>query len=322
VERALVIRMSALGDVVLTEPVARALRQAHPGLKVELATDPRYAAMMERSSYDGVIALDPERLARMSDRYDLVIDLQGKLRSRAIARRIKAERRLTLRKRSILRGLLSLFGWDPPIHDRHSTQIYLGVLAKLGIDVAGIDRAPRLARRAQPETLLIGVAPGATHATKRWVPHRFGELVDRLQVDLRDARFVPIGGRGDEALIGSMMSRAKRARFEPDTTTLDIAELTERLERLSLLISVDTGPAHIAAALGVPVVVLFGPTSPVRWGPIGSKHRALSLALPCSPCSNVGPERCPLSGSPHTCMRDLGVDLVREAVLSALGAPR
>jgi ADP-heptose:LPS heptosyltransferase len=314
--------MSALGDVVLTEPVARALKRAHPEVTVELATDPRYALLMERASFDRVIALDKERLTAITDRYDVVIDLQGKLRTRAIARRIDAGRRLTLRKRTATRAVLSLLGYDPPIVDRHSTSIYLGVLAELGIDTEGLDRAPRFRRLARPDSLTIGIAPGATHATKRWAPQRFGELADRLQDDLQDVRFVPIGGRGDESLIASMMSRAKRARFEPDTTALDVAELTDRLERLSLLISVDTGPAHIAAALGVPVVVLFGPTSPVRWGPIGEQHRAVSLGLECSPCSNIGDEKCPLSGSPHSCMQDLGVEPVRHAALSALGEAR
>jgi ADP-heptose:LPS heptosyltransferase len=318
VQRALIIRVSALGDVVLTEPVARALRAAHPGIAVDLATDLRYAELMGRAGFDRVIPIDRGSSRTIDGSYDVVIDLQGKLRTRALARRVRAEKRVTLRKRTAGRALLSLFGWDPPIDDRHSTSIYLGTLGRLGISPE-IDRAPRLARSAPAEGLAIGLAPGATHATKRWPAERFAELADRLQAALPEARFVPIGGATDRALLRDLIQSAKRARFEPDTTDLDVAQLTDRLERLSLLISVDTGPAHIAAALGVPVVVLFGPTSPVRWGPIGERHRSLSLALPCAPCSNIGGDRCPLPGSPHSCMRDLGVDRIQEAALAALG---
>lgn len=316
VKRALVIRKSALGDVVLTEPVIRALQSAHPEIAVDLATDRRYLPLMERAGYARVLPLTGTEV--LAERYDLVIDLQGKLRTRSLARRIRADRKLTLRKRSAAKAVLSLFGYDPPIADRHSTALYLSVLEQAGIPTGAIDRAPRLLRRVQPEELLIGLVPGATHETKQWLPARFGELADRLQRELPDAAFVPIGGQGDERLIAQVLATARRARFLPDTTALDLTELTDRIERLSLMISVDTGPAHVAAALGVPVVVLFGPTSPVRWGPIGERHRALSLGLECAPCSNTGGPRCPLPGSPHACMRDLPVDLVEGAALAAL----
>ncbi len=317
-ERALVIRMSALGDVVLTEPVVRALRRAHPGIRVDLVTDQRYAALMERAGYDRVIPIDKRRPQPIDARYDLVVDLQGKLRTRALARRVDAARKLTLRKRSAARAVLSLLGHDPPIRDRHSTELYLGLLE---LPAPPLERAPRLERRAAPESTVIGLAPGATHATKRWLPERFAEVADRLQDSLHEARFIPIGGPSDQPLLSEMIAASRSARFEPDTTSLDVTDLTARLERLSLLISVDTGPAHIAAALGVPVVVLFGPTSPVRWGPIGDQHRALSLDLSCAPCSNTGGPACPLPGRPHACLRDLDVDRVHAAALSALGAP-
>jgi ADP-heptose:LPS heptosyltransferase len=273
---------------------------------------------MARAGFDRVIPIDRRHPVHIDERYDAVIDLQGKLRTRALARRIAADRRVTLRKRSAGRAVLSLFGYDRPIADRHNTAIYLGALDRLGIG-GELDRAPRLLRNAGPEGLAIGFAPGATHATKRWSPERFGELADRLQEELPEATFVPVGGPSDRELLARAIGCATRARFEPDTTGLDVTGLAERLERLALLVSVDTGPAHIAAALGVPVVVLFGPTSPVRWGPIGVQHRALSLALECSPCSNVGQERCPLPDRSHACMRDLSVDRVLEAALSALG---
>src|SRR5687768_14829417 len=98
VRRALIIRVSALGDVVLTEPVARALRQAYPGIAVDLATDTRYSELMGRAGFDRVIAIDRRSKAEILERYDVVVDLQGKLRTRGLARRTDAGRRITLRK--------------------------------------------------------------------------------------------------------------------------------------------------------------------------------------------------------------------------------
>lgn len=309
-KRALVIRVSALGDVILTEPVVRALKATHPGISVDLVTDQRYATLMRRAGYDQVFAYEARQ--SLQGPYDLVVDLQGKLRTRVLARRLEAKRRLTLTKRTPGRALLTLVGHDPPIADRHTTDIYLGLL-----DGAEVDRAPRLRRDARPDSLLIGLSPGATHATKRWAPERFGALADRLQAERPKARFLPVGGPRDQELLDAM-TRGSSARFEPSTAAADVAGLAAAMERLSLLVSVDTGPAHLAAALGVPVVVLFGPTSPVRWGPIGPAHRTVHEDLECAPCSNVGGPVCPLPGSPHTCMAALDVDEVLRAVQSAL----
>lgn len=313
--RALVIRMSALGDVVLTEPVARALRSVYD--QVDLVTDVRYVPMMTRAGFDRVIA--PEEA---STPYDLVVDLQGKLKTRSLARRLSSGRRLTLVKRSPGRALLSIVGYDPPIVDRHSVELYLGLLRGIGLDAA--PSAPRLERRQSAEGRVIGLAPGARHATKRWAPERFGALADRLAAIYADARFLPVGGEADRPLLDKLTTTST-ASFLPATTALDVTGLVDALEGLSLLVTVDSGPAHIAAALGVPTVVLFGPTSPVRWGPLSDSPaptRTIAPNLDCAPCSNFGGERCPLSGAPHTCMVELEADVVFDAALSALEATR
>jgi ADP-heptose:LPS heptosyltransferase len=325
--RGLVIRLSALGDVVLAEPVARAFRAAHPEASVDLLTDRRYVDLMQRASFDRVIGLDRHgehaglsglRAAAASLRdpsYDRVIDLQGKVRTRVLARAIGASEVSTMAKRSAAAAVASLFGHDPPIVDRHSVDLYL--------DAASLplaDKAPRLERRRSPEPGWIGLSVGATHATKRWPSERFAELADRLSDRLPGSSFVLIGGPADRAAIDDVAASVRRASVRERTTDLGIAELVDRIERLSILVSVDTGPAHVAAALGVPVVVLFGPTSPIRWGPIGAGHRVARIELECAPCSNIGGERCPLPSSPHTCMRDLSAGEVERQVLSALGA--
>ncbi len=334
-ERVLLIRLSALGDVVLVEPAIRALRERFPGVTVDLVTDLRYAPLAARAMgvdaaipYDrhgedaglGGVAQVLGRLPR--PRYDAVVDLQGKLRTRALARRVPADRRLTLEKRSPGRALLSLVGRDPPLVDRHTTALYLGALAPLGVEPSTSDPRPRLARPPTPpragRTLRIGLSPGATHETKRWPAERFAQLADWCAAERWErgssAELVLIGGPQDRALLDEIAALARRARFLPlDVARADVEGLAAALAELDLLISVDTGPAHLAAAMGVPVVVLFGPTSPRRWGPLGEPHRVVLRELPCMPCSNTGGPRCPKPGMAQACLRELEVERVAEA---------
>ncbi len=346
----LLIRLTALGDVVLIEPVVRALRAAFPGVRVDLVTEAHHAALMrDAGGLDAVVAYDrrgadagwrgPWRVAARlpSRRYDLVVDLQGKLRTRVLARRVAAGRRLVLRKRSLGRALLALLGRDPPLTDRHSVDLYLSALAPLWGDAPPALPAPVAPRldfppvEAEPghehETgragaaLQIGLCPGTTHATKRWAPERFAALADALADRRPEARFLLVGGPSDRAELDALRGAVRSARLlDEDVAGLDVAGLGRRLSRLDLLVGVDSGPAHLAAASGVPVVAIFGPTSPLRWGPRGPAHRAVSLGLDCAPCSNVGGPRCPRADRDHACLRELEVEPVLEAALSALGA--
>ena len=134
---------------------------------------------------------------------------------------------------------------------------------------------------------------------------RFVALAARLDAE----ELVLIGGPADRPLLDTLRANVQRVA-EVDTAALDVVGLVEVLDTLDLLVSVDTGPAHLAAALGVPTVVIFGPTSKVRWGPIGEPHRVASLDLDCAPCSNTGGPRCPIPARAHECLEALTVEHV------------
>ena len=125
---------------------------------------------------------------------------------------------------------------------------------------------------------------------------------------------VLVAGPGDAAAAGAFRA-ALRSPLAADLTPLPVDALAAALGELRLLISCDSGPVHLAAAQGVPVLVLFGPTSAVRWGP-PPPGRALSLGLACQPCSNHGGERCPLGH--HDCLRGLEVAPVLAAARELL----
>ena len=159
---------------------------------------------------------------------------------------------------------------------------------------------------------LVGIAPGATWATKRWAPERFAAVADALH----DAGhgLVLVAGPGD-AEASAAFRAALRAPLDADLTPLPVDALAGALAELKLLVACDSGPVHLAAAQGVPALVLFGPTSAVRWGP-PPPGRALGLGLGCQPCSNHGGERCPLGH--HDCMGRLEVGTVLAAARELL----
>jgi ADP-heptose:LPS heptosyltransferase len=104
-----------------------------------------------------------------------------------------------------------------------------------------------------------------------------------------------------------------------DARWLELPALAVLVARCQLVISNDSGPVHLAQAVGVPVVDVFGPTSPERWAPRGPQARAVSLRLACSPCTNHGGEHCPLGH--HDCLRHLDAETVLRAARELVAEP-
>ncbi|HEY7723852.1 MAG TPA: glycosyltransferase family 9 protein [Anaeromyxobacteraceae bacterium] len=328
VSRVLVLRYSALGDVVLATSVLGPLRERFPAAAIEWVTDPLYAPLLEglpelaavhRIERDGpssAVALR-DRLRR---RFDVAIDLQNKFRSRLVAR-AAAPRRLTFRRRSAGRALLALLGSDRPLSRAHATALYAEALAPLGVAGPGPLRVhlSRTARAVAADALagvrgpVVAIAPGARWATKRWPAERFAAVADALAA--HGASVVLAGGPADREAFAAFRAAA-RAPVAADLSPLPIDGLAAALALCRLLVACDSGPVHLAGAVGTPALALFGPTSPVRWAP-APPGRALTLGLPCAPCSNHGGEICPEGH--HRCLGDLGADTVAAAAREMLG---
>jgi heptosyltransferase-2 len=166
----------------------------------------------------------------------------------------------------------------------------------------------------KPGDRLAGVHPGAAWATKRWLPERFAELCRRLKA----AGLTPVlvGGPGDAAL-GAEIAAASGAADLVGRT--DLVELKELTGRLSLFVTNDSGPMHLAAAAGVPVVALFGATTrELGFFPYGAGHQVVEADLACRPCGLHGGRACPEGH--FLCMRLLTVDRVEAACRAALAA--
>jgi heptosyltransferase-2 len=326
--RILVIRYSALGDVVLATSVLDPLRERFPGARIEWVCDPAFAPLLEglpqiaqvhhlgREGPAPALVLR-ERLWR---RFDLAVDLQNKLRSRLVAGAASA-RRIVFRRRSPGQALLAVLGSDRPLVRAHATQLYAEALAPLGVTGPGPMHV-HLSRTAQAVAAdalervrapAVALAPGARWATKRWPAERFAAVADALAA--QGASIVLAGGPGDRDAFAAFRAAA-RAPVAADLSPLPVDALAAALARVQLLVACDSGPVHLAGAVGTPALSLFGPTSPARWGP-APPGRALSLSLACSPCSNHGGDTCPEGH--HRCLADLMPEQVVAAARELLG---
>jgi heptosyltransferase-2 len=211
----------------------------------------------------------------------------------------------------------------PVARDRHQVHDADALLVRLGARSAGagwrlevpgslVDEGRAALDRAGVEAgPAVGLLPGAAWgASKQWPPDLFGRLAGRLAAG--GARPVVVIGPGEEELAGAI---SEAAGFEVPSLgpELDVAGLFGVLSLLEAAVCNDSGPMHLAALTGAPVVALFGPTDPRRTAPIGEGHRLLYLALECSPCFKPV---CPLGH--RDCLRGIGAEKVAEEVFSLL----
>ena len=344
-KRILIIRLSALGDVLLATPAARLITERFPKAAVHWLVEAPYAPLLEglpyvervipydkRGAHRGIAGLWAMRRLLDQNGYGLAIDLQNKPKTAFL--RQTAPRSLVFRKRTAGEAFLSLLGREKPLVKGHATALFAEALAPLGIQVPSGAEAltPDLpltdAMRSEagsagiPQPLdrpLVGLATGTRWATKCWPADSFARLAQRLES--QGCGILLIGSPGDRPAFGVVRSALSSPDACRDTSMLSVAGLAGAIARCSLVISGDSGPAHIAAALGRPTLALFGPTSPIRWAPQGPRARFVSLGLPCSPCSNYGGRECPLGT--HACLREMSVGTVFGQALDLLGmAPK
>ncbi len=323
----LVVRYSALGDVVLATSVLEPLRARYPGARIEWLTARPYAPLLEglpelaavhvlgREGEEAPLAV----ASRLRGRFDVVLDLQNKVKSALVAH-LAGRRTVSFRRRTAGQALRSLLGSDPPLVRGHQTRLYADALAPLGVGGPGPLRVSLSARaRALAADALQGVeapavaiAPGARWATKRWPAERFAAVADALAAE--GFRIVLAGGPGDRDAFAAFRAAA-RARVAADLSPLPVDALAAAIARVQLLVACDSGPVHLASAVGTPALALFGPTSTARWGPV-PPGRALALELPCAPCSNHGGDYCPEGH--HRCLDDLAPQAVLAAAREML----
>ena len=341
--RILILKPSSLGDVVQALPVLRLLKGHFPRCAIYWWIDSTLRSLLEGDTdLTGVFLFERRRwssprrwdelLASVrqmrAGRFDWVIDLQSLARSGLFAWLANGDLTIGLDDaREGARGFYDLAVPRPGYHT-HAVDWYLEVLRHLGVPVhwnfTWLPERPQ-ARAAFKEQWRPGsgrwvaLQPGARWNNKRWPVEHFAELVRRLAEDDSELRFAILGGQ-DDAVLGERIARAEPERCLDLTGRTTLPAMIEWIRLSELLVTNDTGPMHVAAALGKPVVALFGPTEPRRTGPYGQTDRVIRLAsLPCAPCLK---DTCAYS-RPIECLRGISPALVHAEVRSRLAeSPR
>ncbi len=336
IRRILIVQTAYLGDMVLTLPFIDAVRQRFPPAHIAVLTVPVNAALLYgQPGVDAVILFDKrgihkglwgmlEMVRRLRTHgYDLVFSPHRSLRSAlliacsGIPRRIGFARWLTrwaytaavprrVVAHEVERNLQLLTALEPgPIlAPRHLS---------LQVAAAARQRARQHFARCDigQEEVVIGMIPGSQWGTKRWPAERFAALIERLTT-LSQLRCVLFGAPQDRVIAAAITAVCRVPVLDLiGQTTLQ--ELPAYLERCAVVVSNDTGPMHIAAARGKPIVALYGPTTAAMgFTPYGVPWEEMSVPLGCRPCNAHGPHRCPLSH--WRCMLDLSVEHVAAGV--------
>lgn len=331
----LIVRLSALGDIVHALPVLAAIKKAMPSAEVDWMVEENYASILsitsglrrriigrarnsfttdDAVSFGGALGYVQAVACLRSQEYDCALDLQGLLKSAGWARSSGAKRIIGFDKANVRESQAATFYTETvtPPSGVHVIQKNLSLLSALGISTAEIEMPLR--PDASAETLAAIQAagskryavlnPGAAWPNKRWPPERFGALAALLRERLGLSSMIT-WGPSERALADTIVAASSGAAVAaPPTTVADLAVL---LREAALVVAGDTGPLHIAAAMGTPLVGLYGPTWPERNGPWDPNDVVISRATSCV-CHH---KRQCLRGAP--CIDEISLDEVASA---------
>ena len=344
--RILLLRLERIGDLVMTLPAIRQIRASAPEAAIDLVVGRWNLPIARALPYvDSVDTLDAAWLARGTGgagatrtgrivrcwrrrAYDVAINFEPDIRSNLLLAASGAG--WTAGWTSGGGGALLDLGleYDTRVHTTANARR----LASRVFGDAPDGPAPPLiaipeeARRAaaarmgrRPEGPAIGVHVSGGRLVKQWPPARFADAARRL-IESRNATIVLTGSVSDRAMVDEVKTSLPADRVVDVAGDLDLLTLTAVLERLDLLITGDTGPMHLASAVGTPVVAVFGPSDPVRYAPDGPADRVVRAGLPCSPCNRIRRPPAHCVGHIPECLTGVPAASVYDAALSSLQA--
>jgi len=331
IQRILIRTTNWIGDAVMTTPALNAVRERFSDAHITVVANPLVAQLFEfHPDCDEVIVYDRQerhagsigflRFVAMlrGKKFDCAILFQNAIEAAIMAFIAGVPKRLGY----ITDGRRLLLNYPVPIGDQeralHHTDYYLHMLAQCGIkaDV----KQQRLALRPDEvqwavETLPRGrfavINPGAAYGSaKRWIPERFAAVADQLASSY-GMSIVLSGGPG-EAEIGADIAKAMQSPHQNLIGKISVRQMMAALAASSLMITNDSGPMHVAAAFGVPMVAIFGPTDHTTTSPWGTRSQIVRHPVECSPCML---RQCPID---HRCMERITVEDVMSAVADLL----
>lgn len=316
--------------MVMLTPALRALKRTYPESNLTLLLRPRVADLMQTHPYVDTCIVDN----KTEGRYRSVRNLTRQLRDKAFD--IAVVLHPTSFRNALLpflarvpirigtnasgRGVLLTLSCkdDTGIHEVHR---YLRVLKLLNIDAVSsslefwhtdadrqfVERLLR-AEGILPDDRIVALNLGTTWATKRWDVANFADLIQQIACLLPEIKIVLVGSSEEGELAKALPDSLSVINLVGKTEVLQLGALLERCE---VCVTCDSGPMHIAAAVGTPTVALFGPTSPTRHQPYGTRHTVIEKSVSCRPCYK---QMCHRQDTPHLCMKEIGTAEVVKAL--------
>ena len=338
----LIIKPSSLGDVVHALPVLKALRDQYPESRIDWVINRSLINLLDNHPMiDDLIIIDKDswkdiyrlpgtlkeirNLIRQlrSRYYDIVIDLQGLLRSGILTGIAKSHIKIGFA--NAREGSYLFYNKKIPIKDNlHAVDRYLEIARAAGAEIRKVEFPIIIDREAESKIKnmvkrepYVLIFPSARWLTKRWPMERFGLLISEIKLPV-----VISGSVADQTLGDSIIKLAKEINDSIDVINLcgktGLKELIALINNARIVITNDSGPMHISTALNKPTVAIFGPTNPENTGPYGWKERknisVISARVDCSPCRKK--KRC----DHLSCMMEISVDAVKKEVMRLLSS--
>ncbi len=325
-KRVLVVKLSSLGDIFHALPAVHALKV---GLDADIdwVTQPEYVELVRCFPDVGTVIPFPRRgwvrglpaflkVARRA-RYDMVIDLQGLLKSALASKLVKAGRVIGPSFHREGSHLLYDRVVGPCDRNRHAVEEAMDVVRYLGLPVPPVEfpvvfpGVEILAGRPR-----VAVVPASRRANKNWPVEFYSEVAHRL-MHQDSATIYLMGGWSDRETCATLQHELEAGHTCSRVVNLagrtTLVEMGGWLKGMDVVLANDSGPIHMAAAIGTPVVAMFGATDPVRTGPYGFGHRVMTAEMDCQPCFR---RTCALEGV--DCMRAITPEVVYKAVQGVL----
>jgi len=309
-KRVLIIRLSSLGDVLLTTPVIQALKKKYPDCKIDYLVRNQYSDVLRYNpNLNKIYEFNPLNVKELlnelkQNNYDFILDLQNNFRSRKITFNLKAKvyrfKKLSLRKFLLVNFKINLMRNSKSIVERYAESFPEIQLDNYGLEIFIPKELENKIHDFNKDSI-IGFCPGSKHYTKRWLPEYFIELGKKLSND--GFTILIFGGKDDETICSEISTQI------PNSINLqnnnEILLTAAYMKKCKLIVTNDSGLMHTASAVKTPVLVIFG-SSVKEFGFLPYKTKNMILEnenLRCRPCSHIGKGECPKSH--FKCMKDL-----------------
>lgn len=329
--RILIIRLSSMGDIILTTALVRMLRNKFPKATIDFLCAKQFSEIFAHNPHlNSVLKYDKGKSSsdiiswrnkhiKQYGKYDIIIDLQNNLRSKIFRGGIFEDYYEIKKNRFRKLGLVFFkkrFGQSKQIPDTYFESIRS---LELNDDGYGLELWLKKDKKEYTHNRIdkkkyrkIAFAPGAHHFTKRWPPEKFIGLISLVKEKYKQAEIVLVGGKADKAITDVILAKTDMNIIDC-TSSASILKTAEVIDECDLLITNDTGVMHIAAARQVPIIAIFGSTTTdFGFAPYRSQFKIVEEELACRPCTHIGRSDCPKNH--FKCMMDIEPERVLQVM--------